>query len=266
MVIAALFVCLTSCWLAFGTMEIHSPITCFAFFEIGSWGKRAVLRTCAPTNHRRGTQEDNKAMQRRRTDQWLVSLFPAVPGRPIAVQSAKPLAFHCTERPSRCAHGSGRGDHATPSRPRQRACAGGAACVTAVSASGTDGSQLRQHRALLKCPVRRGGGACSGLSARQGPRNSWGYSVTVCERQCPHRVCFCRSCGHFFGGMRGACSALKMGLFLHAVGSVTPTESAEVRLKQSTTRLALTGLLAGASYPARRANCSAKHKLTYSNN
>lgn len=29
-----------------------------------------------------------------------------------------------------------------------------------------------------------------------------------------------------FGGMRGECSGLKMGLFLHAVGSVTPTESA----------------------------------------
>lgn len=28
------------------------------------------------------------------------------------------------------------------------------------------------------------------------------------------------------GGMRGVCWALKMGLFLHAVGSVSPTESA----------------------------------------
>ncbi|KAI9533855.1 hypothetical protein NQZ68_018223 [Dissostichus eleginoides] len=34
------------------------------------------------------------------------------------------------------AHGSGRGDHAIPSGPSS--CAGGAACVTAVSASGTD--------------------------------------------------------------------------------------------------------------------------------
>lgn len=84
-----------------------------------------------------------------------------------------------TVRPSRCAHGSGRDEHATPSRAKQSACTGGAACVTAVSASGTYSNQLRQHCALLKCPVRRGGGACSGLSTRQGPRNSSGYSNTV---------------------------------------------------------------------------------------
>ncbi|KAK2919326.1 hypothetical protein Q8A73_003697 [Channa argus] len=35
--------------------------------------------------------------------------------------------------------------------------------------------------------------------------------------------------GKRLGGMRGLCSALKMGLFLHAVGSVTPTESAADR-------------------------------------
>lgn len=103
----------------------------------------------------------------------------AGPGCPIACQSAKPLAVHFTEHPSRCAHGSGRGDYTTPSRPRRTACAGGAACVTAVSASGTESNQLRPFCDLLTCPVGRGGGACSGLSAPQEPRHSCGYPDTT---------------------------------------------------------------------------------------
>lgn len=48
-------------------------------------------------------------------------------------------------------------------------------------------------------------------------------------------------------GTRGVCWALKMGLFLHAVGSVPPTESAAERVRLSPTRplpLPLSGLLA----------------------
>lgn len=43
------------------------------------------------------------------------------------------------------------------------------------------------------------------------------------------------------GGMRGVCAALKMGLFLHAVGSVPPTESTaeRVRLSSEKQRLSL---------------------------
>lgn len=124
------------------------------------------------------------------------------PAYPIVGQSAKPVAIHATEHPSRCAHGSVLGDHATPSRPRLRPRTGGAACVTAVWASGTDGNRLRQHRALWKCPGLRGGGACSGLSARHGPRNSWGYSDTLCEQQCLRAYAFAVAVATFWRNER----------------------------------------------------------------
>lgn len=209
-------------------MKSLCPITCISlYFEYGlirvdnkitgfwDWILRkemTIFWTCVPINWRRGTQEDNKTTHWRRTDQWLVSLPPAGPGCPIACQSAKPVAILSTVRPSRCAHGSGRGDHATPSRPRQSACAGGTACVTAVTASGTDGNQLRQHRALLK---RRGGGACSGacsgLSARHWQRSSWRYSV--CEQQCLQAYVFCRSCSHFLEEWEAYVRLLKWDCF-----------------------------------------------------
>lgn len=84
-----------------------------------------------------GEEEPGKTTRPCTTDapitDWSAS-SPAGPDRPIAAQSAKPVAIHATERPSRCAHGSGRGDHATPSRQRLRPRAGAAAaaCVTAV--------------------------------------------------------------------------------------------------------------------------------------
>lgn len=187
------------------------------------------------------------------TSDWSAS-SPAGPACPIAGQSAKRVAINATVRTSRCAHGSGRGAHATPSGPRQSACTGAAACVTAVSASGTDGNQLRQHRALLKCPVRRGGGACSGLSARQGPTTSRLYSETVCEQQCLHARVFTvavatsrRNERRMFGSQNGIVFARCRLCRPHRV------RSRQGKSEQPTTSIFPSSWLA--SYLAKLANC-----------
>lgn len=202
--------------------------------------------TCGRTNfghvlpHWETTLGRKQSHAWRRTDRWLAkSPLQLDPDWPIIAQSANTLASPWAEHPSRCAHGPGRGDHATPSRPRRlNACAGGAACVTAVRVSGTEGYQLRQCSTPLTCPVRRGGGACSGLPARQEPINSWGVFFCFVLFWYSHNgswtplfTCVCVQ--PLLGGMRGVCSALKMGLFLHAVGSVPPTESAAERVRLS---------------------------------
>lgn len=125
-----------------------------------------------------GRLPSKKTKPRLETHRSVIGRVPSQldPDWPMTAQSANTHASPWAEHPSRCAHGPGRGDYATPSRPsRLSAYDGGAACVTAVRVSGTDGYQLRQCSAPLTCPVRRGGGACSGLPPRQEPINSWGY-------------------------------------------------------------------------------------------
>lgn len=195
-----------------------------------------ILDMCS----RIGRLPSKKTKPRLETHRSVIGRVPSQldPDWPMTAKSANTHASPWAEHPSRCAHGPGRGDYATPSRPRRlSACAGGAACVTAVRVSGTDGYQLRQCSAPLTCPVRRGGGACSGLPPRQEPINSWGYFFFVLfwySHNGSWTLLFTCVCVQtVLGGMRGVCSALKMGLFLHAVGSVPPTESAAERVRLS---------------------------------
>lgn len=122
-----------------------------------NWNGHRSTGTCGRTNfghvlpHRETTLEENKATP----GDAPIGDWPSPPSQldsdwPMTAQSANTLASLWAEHPSRCAHGPGRGDHATPSRPRRlSACAGGAACVTAVRVSGTDGLPV----APVLCPV-----------------------------------------------------------------------------------------------------------------
>lgn len=81
----------------------------------------------------------------------------------------------------------------------------------------------------LSCPLRWRGGAGSGFSARLKAGISRRYLYAVFKQRCFHVNVFNLPSG----GMRSVCSALKMGLFLHAAGSMPPTESAAERVRMS---------------------------------
>jgi len=150
------------------------------------------------------------------------SISPQLAG---AVQSRsspqKPVAIHATKRPSSCAHGSGRSDHATPSRPRQGARAGGAACVTAASNQWHRRQHLHPCWKHVQCAEET---AHAAASRRQrscelvAPVNNEGARAAV--------HVFRRRRSYFSGGVRGVCPAMTMGFFLHAVGPIIPTEPA----------------------------------------
>lgn len=60
------------------------------------------------------------------------------------------------------------------------------------------------------------------------------------------------------------CSALKMGLFLHAVGSAPPTESAAERVRLSSQKQgSLSQDCKLTSHPAKLANCPTRDELAY---
>lgn len=82
------------------------------------------------------------------------------------------LASHLTEHPSRCAHVSGRGDHATPRQTDGQTAEAGCLRRSSGLCNSCTASQVAPTATscaaallLLTCPGRRGGGASTGLAA-----------------------------------------------------------------------------------------------------